>query len=368
MTFIHHTKSVFLTTMVIGFAFAGCGSGDESSTVYEFQEAPGQPDINANGTESGDSNDGPNTVPTDGLDNPEGNNDGSDGTDGSDNPGPSDGNNVGEPEPPVSSGAGILGAACTQNSDCETGLCFTGMPGGYCSKVCESAADCGATGSCWTLGQQDRICLLNCTDSSECRDGEGYVCDGDNTCFPSAPSGGSSGGGDASGEGRGVGPGAPVGGIIQDFSLMNCGTGELVSMQSYFQGQQAGMFVLTAGWCGACAQWVPQILDLLQNPNVAGLKVAFVLGEDPSYAQPTQRYCQQYGNQNNIPADNLFMDHNGSDSFTTVFANMQPYVTADGSFGLPFNAMLDPETFEYIYADRGPGGDINAALNRLLAP
>ena len=105
---------------------------------------------------------------------------------------------------------------------------------------------------------------------------------------------------------------------------------------------------------------------LESNPQAAGLKVAYILGENANHAQPDQRYCQQYANRHGVDINNMFMDHDGSDSFRTIFANMWPYVGADGSFGLPFNAVVNPANWEYIYADRGPGGDLNQALSSLL--
>jgi len=200
--------------------------------------------------------------------------------------------------------------------------------------------------------------LLNCGGNEECRESDGYICDGDSTCFPS---GGGGGGG-----GQGASPGVPVGETVADFSLTNCGTGEQVSMRDYFAGQKAAMFVLTAGWCGACAQWVPQVVDLTNNPDAAGLKAVFVLGENGSRARPSQRECQQYAAGHGVAPENMFMDHDGTDSFRTVFGNMMLYTDGNGAFGLPWNAIVNPADWEYIYSDGGPGGDLNAALTRLL--
>ena len=61
------------------------------------------------------------------------------------------------------------------------------------------------------------------------------------------------------------------------------------------------------------------------------------------------------------------MDNDGMNSFATIFRYVWPYVGPDGSFGLPFNALFEADTMNYIYADRAsPTDDINAALNRLL--
>lgn len=38
--------------------------------------------------------------------------------------------------------------------------------------------------TCFSLSAGGSACFLNCQDSAECRTAEGYVCDGDNTCYP----------------------------------------------------------------------------------------------------------------------------------------------------------------------------------------
>ena len=58
------------------------------------------------------------------------------------------------------------------------------MPAGYCSQACDDANPCPATGSCWNLGLDSNMCLLNCRRSADCREADGYICDGDSTCFP----------------------------------------------------------------------------------------------------------------------------------------------------------------------------------------
>ncbi len=284
-------------------------------------------------------------------------------------PGPSEGGN-GNAGSGNMSGARALGAACQSNDDCDTGLCVTGLPGGYCSNTCSGAGDCGPNGSCWNLGAPEQLCLKNCTEDSQCRGSDGYVCDSDGTCYPGGnsgggnPGGGNPGGGGATGMGQG--PGASVGEVVQDFSLINCGTGQPVSMRDHFSGEKAAMFVLVAGWCGSCEQFVPQVLELVADPRADGLKVAFVLGEDRSRNEATQRYCQQYARQKNVPLENIFLDHDGTNAFRTTFTNMDVYTDAAGRFGLPFTALMNPTTWVYAHADRA-GTDINQVLSQLLA-
>lgn len=110
---------------------------------------------------------------------------------------PSNGDNVGDnSSPPSATDLARLGAPCSADGDCIGGLCIQGLPNGYCSNLCTSNADC-SDGLCFGLqGQEGQVCLVECQGDDECRASEGYVCDGDSTCFP----GGSGGGGPSPGD------------------------------------------------------------------------------------------------------------------------------------------------------------------------
>ena len=152
-----------------------------------------------------------------------------------------------------------------------------------------------------------------------------------------------------------------VGEEVPDFELQNCATGEMESISQIAGEDKALWFVLTAGWCPACRQWLPQVVE---RQDTEGLKVAYILGEDASYNQPTLEYCQRYA-ASYTDAERFYIDHNGEFAFATMFTAMWPYVDANGAFGLPWNAVVDGETFEYLYAD-GAMGDLNATLNDAL--
>jgi len=159
---------------------------------------------------------------------------------------------------------------------------------------------------------------------------------------------------------------AMVGQIVPDFSLISCANGEEVSYREHFADQRAALFVLTAGWCPACAAYVPQVLGVLENPQAAGLKIAIVLGDNAQRGPASLRECQQYGRNAGIPIDLLFKDHDGESAFTTVFGHMFLYPNDNGSFGLPWNAVVRPGDWQYMYADGAPGRDLNTILNELL--
>jgi serine protease len=87
---------------------------------------------------------------------------------------------------------GAIGAACSRASDCQGDLyCDPAFPGGYCTKDCSGGPSlCPSGTACFCLGTDGvggceyRICLDECVSDSECRTGEGYSCDIDQTCYP----------------------------------------------------------------------------------------------------------------------------------------------------------------------------------------
>ena len=106
---------------------------------------------------------------------------------------------------------------------------------------------------------------------------------------------------------------------------------------------------------------------MLRNPQYDTLRAAIIVGEDRARNTADQRYCEQYARTHNVPLDSMFIDNDGSASFRTVFANLWPYIGEDGRFGLPFHAVIDPRTMEYVYGDRGPEpGTSNQHMGRLM--
>ncbi|MEJ7599306.1 MAG: sialidase family protein [Kofleriaceae bacterium] len=69
-----------------------------------------------------------------------------------------------------------LGAACSPQTGCATGMLCMPMPGGYCT------APCGVTGSacdgaCVEHPRAGELCMAKCTTDADCRTDEGYACD-----------------------------------------------------------------------------------------------------------------------------------------------------------------------------------------------
>jgi hypothetical protein len=111
------------------------------------------------------------------------------------------------------------GSACTAAADCAGGSCFGGAPGGYCTSICQSGADCHGNSVCMTTQTGEAICTARCDQpgsQSTCRDG--YICQAlqgvsFGSCLVDNGSqimGGGSGGG--AGGGSGSGGGSSTGG------------------------------------------------------------------------------------------------------------------------------------------------------------
>ncbi len=154
-----------------------------------------------------------------------------------------------------------------------------------------------------------------------------------------------------------------IGETVPNFMLQNCATGEFENFYDIVDGRTAAWVVGTAGWCPACRQFLPQVVDVENSVSFGRLKVLYVLGEDSNYNMPTLEYCRQYA-ASYTDADRFYLDHN----FRTIFDNLWPYTAPDGSFGTPWNALIDPATFEYRYADRsGQPETLSEALNAILS-
>lgn len=129
----------------------------------------------------------------------------------------------------TSTSASGVGAACADDGDCGAGaVCITDLPGGYCSVAGCDTNGCPEGASCWGFGEAGSYCLKDCAAASECRGGDGYVCDADNTCWPPSTASGDS----------------PVGGPCE--SDADCKDAGAFCYPAEVQGEQTGFF---QGYC-----------------------------------------------------------------------------------------------------------------------
>jgi hypothetical protein len=160
---------------------------------------------------------------------------------------------------------------------------------------------------------------------------------------------------------------ATIGDEVMDFSLINCGTGEPMSIRSIASSTKALWIIGTAGWCPACRQWIPQVFNTLASVPFDTIDLALIVGENDSYGEPDVEFCRRYAARYDQPADYFFIDHNGAFSFATLFQFMSPHSGPNGEFGLPWNAIIrGDQNFEYVYSD-GTDGDLQATVDGILA-
>ena len=77
---------------------------------------------------------------------------------------------------------GLVGAACVVDADCRSELCDRTVPGGYCSRPCETNADCGLGAVCDGASEGGLgVCFQACKSQRECRsrDFQCYVLEGE---------------------------------------------------------------------------------------------------------------------------------------------------------------------------------------------
>ncbi len=79
-----------------------------------------------------------------------------------------------------------IGDACGSDAGCEHSACLP-LTGGYCSKTMCEFSGCPNGSTCFFVSADETACLDACTDSSQCRETDNYICDQDDVCWPGAP-------------------------------------------------------------------------------------------------------------------------------------------------------------------------------------
>ena len=155
---------------------------------------------------------------------------------------------------------------------------------------------------------------------------------------------------------------------VGDFTLTNA-NGVDVNLHSLGCGQtqnKALWVVATAGWCGACPAKVEEVRARFNQDGASGLDMMIVVGEDESGQPITAETCAAYAEHYSpaLPKDKVFCDPQWQTTFSKIFH----YPGGDGSYYLPWEAVLRTSNMEYIYNNqREGGGDGSSNITSLLA-
>lgn len=159
------------------------------------------------------------------------------------------------------------------------------------------------------------------------------------------------------------GTGQNIGDNIRDFTLVNC-YGEEVDVHERCGSSKALWIVASAGWCGACESFVPLAGERFAELADEGLDLMVVIGEDQLGGPPSVAYCLDYALAKGVDPAHVFIDNDGGRSWAATFAAINTY--GGGSIALPWNAVLDGESFEYLWSSNAGSGDLYSVQDALL--
>lgn len=159
------------------------------------------------------------------------------------------------------------------------------------------------------------------------------------------------------------GTGNKVGDNVRNFTLTNC-LGEDVDLHQRCGKAEAIWIVASAGWCGACEQFVPEAANRQKELAEDGLDLMVVIGENASGLAPSLEYCMDYAGRKGLDPSSTFIDNDGTNSWPTLFSAIDTY--SGGSIGLPWNAVLDGRSMEYIWSSNAGSGDLYSVQEELM--
>ncbi len=166
----------------------------------------------------------------------------------------------------------------------------------------------------------------------------------------------------------GLGNGNGITANIGDFTISNA-NGEEVSLHSLGCGQTSNkaLWVLaTSCWCGACPAKVEEVRARFNQDGASGLDMMIIVGEDDNGMPITPETCANYAEKYSpaLPKDKVFCDPQWQTTFSKIFH----YPGGDGSYYLPWEAVLRTSNMEYIYNNQREGnGDGASNITTLLA-
>lgn len=161
------------------------------------------------------------------------------------------------------------------------------------------------------------------------------------------------------------GTGMGVGDNIADYSITNC-LGDEVPLHSRCGLTDAVWMVATAGWCGACASFIPKVGEYYKDATNAGknLDIMILYAETAGGVKPTLDDCLAYADDKGIDPAQVFVDKEGDRSWANTFDHINNY--ASGSFGIPWSVVLDGKSMEYIWSSTVGTGSVYGAVESLI--
>ncbi|TNF26285.1 MAG: hypothetical protein EP329_21520 [Deltaproteobacteria bacterium] len=159
------------------------------------------------------------------------------------------------------------------------------------------------------------------------------------------------------------GTGIQIGDNIRNFTLQNC-YGDFVDFHDRCGRSKAVWIVASAGWCSACEAFVPEAAARAESLADQGLDLMVVLGENQLAGPPSLEYCLDYATAKGADPAQVFIDNDGSQGWPVLFSALDTYT--DGSIGLPWNAVLDGASMEYIWSSNAGSGDLYSVQDALL--
>ncbi len=89
-----------------------------------------------------------------------------------------------------------------------------------------------------------------------------------------------------------------------------------------------------------------------------------IIGEDASGMPPSLGYCKNYAQSKGVDPTKVFIDNTGGNSWAVTFDAINTY---SSSIGLPWNAVLDARSMEYIWSSNaGTADDLWTTLDDVL--
>jgi hypothetical protein len=155
---------------------------------------------------------------------------------------------------------------------------------------------------------------------------------------------------------------AQLGESIGDFTLQNC-YGEPLQFSS-LASSRAIWLTVVAGWCPSCATWLPQVAAKVKELKAANKRVTqiTILGEDAYSQMPTEAYCVGYAEDHDLDPADVYIDW----QYDTTFSHIDPYLSADGSFAIPWDVLVKGNGFVYTWHSQLASPDLDTVLTQLL--